>query len=464
MRAPPRRPPRSRDVCWMLRATLLVLILCSGFLQLFLPTNLDLTFQKHNAAFLLGPPDFGSNHQQRMAYATKNSSCGDLFGMDRLSFVTHQNHTCLEHATLKWISCQIGPVVINTSKISGARGGEDRLDVRDQAEALEMLDFGNGSLTVSQPLPKRLVDTVAPRLQAFLQTAVVQNTNTNTTASSSIGLALDTTTTTYLLVKRGSYANPCMALASMYNVFVIVQVWKLQNPQIIWLDGHARGNMDAVWGALFDHDPIYIRQLRSQLQSPTPQLNSTIVVNTISAMGNEGLHRYQWNKKTCTPQTSGLLQFRDFVLRKFQRTRSTTSTRRLTFLVRKNYVAHPRSNGRTDRTIANINDDTAYLQAEYPQYTIQVVSFEDLPFAQQLSYMVQTDIFVSVHGAGNIHSLFLPDHAIFVEYFPKLFEQRTRFRYLAECLNITYQTKPAMVVDKFPDRKITVRLRPDEAL
>jgi hypothetical protein len=159
------------------------------------------------------------------------------------------------------------------------------------------------------------------------------------------------------------------------------------------------------------------------------------------------------------------VQFRDFVLRKFQRTRSTSTMTPaqniLTFLVRKDYVAHPRSNGRTDRTIADIDDDTAYLQSEYPNHTIQVVSFEELPFDQQLSYIVQTDILVSVHGAGNIHTLFLPDHAIFVEYFPKSFEQRTRFRYLAECLNITYQAKPAIVVDRFPDGKISLRLRPD---
>jgi hypothetical protein len=464
--------------CWrILRVILLILISVSVFLQFLFTNSLDVTFQNRNNN------KWGLHRQQQqqpvMMYATKNFSCGDLFGMDQLSFVTthHQhennnnnNHTtttstrnCLEHATLEWISCQIGPVVINTSKIWGARGGDDIRSVKDQPEALELLDFENGALTVTQPLPQRLVNTVAPKLKAFLQTAVVVDAS----ASSPIGLQevalIDTTTTTtndttYLLVKRGSYANPCMALSSMYNVFVIVQEWKLlpKQLQIIWLDGHARGNMDAVWGILFDHDPIYIRQLSSL------QLNSVIVVNTISAMGDEGLHRYEWNKTNCNPQMSGLVQFRDFVLRKYQRTRSTSPTHILTFLVRKDYMAHPRSNGRTDRTIANLEDDTAYLQSQYPQYTIQVVSFEELPFVQQLSFIVQTDILVSVHGAGNIHAMFLPDHAVFIEYVPKLFEPRQRFRFLSECLNITYQTKPAMRVDKFSDGKITVRLRPDE--
>ena len=70
------------------------------------------------------------------------------------------------------------------------------------------------------------------------------------------------------------------------------------------------------------------------------------------------------------------------------------------------------------------------------------------------------DIFVAVHGAGNIHVLFLPDHAVFVEYFPKRFQNRRRFQYLAQCLNIQYQQKKATVEETLADGKIVVRLRP----
>jgi len=115
----------------------------------------------------------------------------------------------------------------------------------------------------------------------------------------------------------------------------------------------------------------------------------------------------------------------------------------LTLLVRKDYRAHPRSSGQTDRTLANMEADKAYLQTLYPFHVIQVVAFEGMPFSQQLKYIISSDILVAVHGAGNIHVLFLPDNGIFVEYIPKAFRQRRRFRYLAECLNVTYISKPA---------------------
>jgi hypothetical protein len=78
-------------------------------------------------------------------------------------------------------------------------------------------------------------------------------------------------------------------------------------------------------------------------------------------------------------------------------------------------VAYPRSNGRTDRTLANPEDDGAYIQSQYPTNFVQVVSFEGISLEEQLSHITQSDVFVSVHGASNIHTLFLPDHATKVE-------------------------------------------------
>jgi hypothetical protein len=83
-----------------------------------------------------------------------------------------------------------------------------------------------------------------------------------------------------------------------------------------------------------------------------------------------------------------------------------------------------------------------------------------MPFREQLSYVTQSDIFISVHGAGNVHSLFLPDHATFVEYSPDKFQHRKRFRYLSECLNLTYVSKQAWIVQRFDGDKVSLRLRP----
>jgi hypothetical protein len=284
------------------------------------------------------------------------------------------------------------------------------------------------------------------------------------------------TNTTTLLLRRGAYANPCMAILSMYNAYIVLQQFAITStPNIIWLDGHAQGDLDGVWEDLFDTKPIHVKQLgANNNETNITRIDDAIVVNTVSAIGNEGLLKYRWRQASANitsdcrmDQTNTLVSFRSFVLEKYNMTRrhqiddtkNNTGPRQLTFLVRENYRAHPRSNGRTDRVLVNATDDIEYIHSEYPSYNVTTVSFEAMSFREQLSYVTQSDIFLSIHGAGNIHAVFLPDHATFVEYFPPKYQHRKRFRYLSECLNLTYIRKSVFVVETFEKNKVSLRLR-----
>jgi hypothetical protein len=284
-----------------------------------------------------------------------------------------------------------------------------------------------------------------------------------------------------------------MAILSMYNVYIVLQQFSILPhsssgvipPIIIWLDGHAEGSLDHVWNDLYRTQPIHVKQLPQKVT----HFDNAIVVNTMSAIGDEGYHNYDWRRKRTNntdhcqmdPNNNTLVSFRDFVLDRYNQTRKQPQQRRssgsslrlqLTFLVRNDYVAHPRSNGRADRTNYNLTDDIDYLQSEYPDYNLKVVSFEEMSFGEQLSHVTQTDLFVAIHGAGNVHALFLPDHATFVEYVPQKYRNRMRFRYLAECLNLTYIAKKAWTVQQQHQHqqqrlesdndktKVSVRLRP----
>jgi hypothetical protein len=56
------------------------------------------------------------------------------------------------------------------------------------------------------------------------------------------------TTTTTSLVRRGNYANPCMTILTMDNVYIGMTHFAISGIlQILWLDGHAHGDLDAVW-------------------------------------------------------------------------------------------------------------------------------------------------------------------------------------------------------------------------
>lgn len=468
------------------------------------------------------------------------ASCQDLFGSHQIV----RNGACLQHQLLQWLSCEIsngkdnhqrrqGVVRINPSFIQGSVGGETIDDVLFRPEEEEQLRFLKGSLLLynNATIPPRLVNSVDVHMRRFLQSAVTVGTEASDSESSilshkasrvdsagegfpSLNRHHDEDAIT-LLVRRGNYANPCMAVLTIYNVYIVLEHYydyfskrsmetsgrRPSSLNIIWLDGHAHGDLDPVWYRLFQTQPLHIKQLLmpSSLRSfrraninTNSQFDQDIhrrdegvmlsghvmVVNTMSAIGDEGLGIYQWGggdysttderkhlllpnaqvngNRSCW-KNSTLVFFRDFVLEQYGLNRTTTTERDeslsssspnpkiLTLLVRQDYRAHPRSTGETDRTLANVSADATYLQTLYPSHSVQIVSFEGMPFVQQLQTIISTDVLVAVHGAGNIHVLFLPDHATLVEYIPKSFSNRRRFRFLAECLNVTYIAKRAWI-------------------
>ena len=405
-----------------------------------------------------------SNHVLYQAVKYQRS-CSDLFGVHQLEKLhgLNNNCDCLEHSLLNWISCNIGDISIDSSKIFGSVGGEPIYSVMNRKEEVEFLNFTSGSLIIRRPLCDKLKKmSLDPFMMSFLNSAIL--TGKEIERKNSRGQAT-------LLVRRPTYANPCHALISMYNVYIVAEhllgsLSSIKN--IFWLDGHAHQDLDFIWKRLFQIEPIHVKKISDEKKI----FENAIVVNTISAIGDDGLGLYGWEgDPSCINKTvssnrpcisSTLLLFRNFVLGRYgiQPKGGSSETCQLTFLVRKDYIAHPRSNGNTDRTIANLEDDVAYIRSEYPSCTVTIVSFEAMAFEEQLKIISQSDVLVAVHGAGNIHVLFLPFHALLVEYFPKGFYRRRRFQYISECLNISYQSKKAWVIKTFPDNKITVRLRP----
>jgi len=396
-------------------------------------------------------------------------SCNQLFGRHQLVLrnisTPSATSQCLQHRLLQWLACEIGPIRIDTTKIRGSFGGELLSEVMRRNESIENLDFLPGSLRVLRDVPPVLQNSLAGGLGRFLR--ATQPLNYTPVGPSHHPWAV--------FVHRGAYANPCMAILAIYNVYIVLhylvrplQDIKTSNIQIIWLDGHAKANHDSVWEQVFQHKPLYIKQISSS----TIGIDNAVVVNTMSAIGDEGLGKYPFSVDGLAPHFSAkgcadstLLEFRNFVLHKYNKTayqRFAPERPRLTLLVRNNHLPHPRSDGIVDRSFANLHDDVNYLQSLFPSHDVLPVAFEEIPFDQQLQHVIETNVWASVHGAGNIHTLFLPHHATVVEFFPKSFERRRRFRFLTECRNLTYQARRAYITEHLPAGKIKVRLRPPQ--
>lgn len=386
-----------------------------------------------------------ARHPQR-----NENRCDQLFGDD--SIVRTDDNHYIWHRILKWKACWIGAVAVDLDRIVGPVGNESIPSVRGRTEAEELLEFQKGALLLDRSLPsgiesswKRILDAAVTR------TGVASETPHPT---------VDHTPT--LLLQRMTYANPCFWTSTLYSVYLIMQSFSLERPRIVFMDGFAWTSLNSVWWELFDPvDVVHVKQL-----SPTTVYANTYVVNTVSAFSDAAMRYFR--QSTCTPETSWLHKFRNFVWERYglqpidapkgNESVGGTRTQRLTLLVREDYVAHPRSDGVLDRKVHDVEVARSGLQEEYPQHEIQVVSFENLPFREQLAIISQTDVLAAIHGAGNVHVIYLPPHATFVEYFPPRFTSRTRFQYLAECLGIRRIRKHANIVSRLPNSKISVEL------
>lgn len=157
-------------------------------------------------------------------------------------------------------------------------------------------------------------------------------------------------------------------------------------------------------------------------------------------LGNEGLATYRMGDP-CSPNST-LHEFRRFVLDKygysdeFSDEEQETRTKRLTFLIRKPYMAHPRAGALMDRTVVDVNETVEELRLRYPDHQVETVSFEGISFREQIAIMRKTDLLVAVHGAGNVHVLFLPMHSGFIEFYPTGMMRRQRFQYFASALDL----------------------------
>jgi len=442
------------------------------------------------------------------------SSCDHLFGLESRRVEERRlqldgrvfTRTCIVHDSLGVSACILGRVKIDLSKISGAYGNESVAEVLGRSEHEEQLTYHKGALllldrkgdaskeaAVSEGLGlvgqkgfryKEIFKAAAWESDNILNSLPVsQSTSKEINMFSRLRTSLrgnpsndsnvcDEEAITYF-VTRLDYALLPKVVSTLYDVWSTHQILtasaakvKVCPPTIVWMDGYAHGGFtDHVYHDLFGAGAHlrHLGRLQGQADHASLTFRKAVFIDTTSPFW-AGLALFNY-KYPCQPN-SGLHQFRDFVLQRFGVERKIIGNepnrkKTLTFLVRTNYQPHPRSNGRTDRQIEDIDADAEYLRRQYPDYHVVVASFEKISFVEQLRVVAQTDFLVAVHGAGNMHIIFLPDNSKFLEYVPQGFEQRTRFKFISRCLNIKYESKRAVVTQKFNDRKISVSIQTD---
>jgi hypothetical protein len=370
-------------------------------------------------------------------------SCDVLLGWDAIQ----SNGTCRTHTQLMWTICEMPPVRFLVEKIAGAAGNESVHEVLGRGEAEERLSFQDNAVeTIGHVDPNMVVS--CPKFEEIQE--LWKKINVLPPNSTFDVTPVDTTPT--IFVFRETYANPCWSIIMAYQTWLVSKAHNFGGDfRILWMDGHAYTGMDDFWRDFFGPE-VHHFQSFVRKTNITAFNRSVIAHAGRLALGNEALKMYEY-KQSCTPNST-LHEFRRAVLDKYGYADNDSRTRaqkRLTFLVRRPYMAHPRSVGLMDRTIHDLNETISALYKRYPRHDINVVSFEGISFREQLAIVVETDLLIAVHGAGNIHVLFLPLHATFIEFYPKAMSGRKRFQYIAHALNISRTSMKADVHKKQGD-------------
>lgn len=196
--------------------------------------------------------------------------------------------------------------------------------------------------------------------------------------------------------------------------------------RILFIDAHPQGNLDLLWTKMF-HSFTRLGHLKNsssieyrELIWAQPQPWSAIDIDR-----NQG-----------TPP-SFFEEFREHILKQFDipyQSNSNVNCQSLNifFLVRHNYVAHPRNpTGKVTRQLPNEKEVLNQLKNKFAQHSnINFTSnhFEEFPFVEQLKTIVETDVFVGIHGAGLTHVVFLKNNRILIELTPP---KRTGYHFSA---------------------------------
>ena len=310
--------------------------------------------------------------------------------------------------------------VVDMAHCHGFHGGEPIKAVLNQSEESEYYRYSAGCFQLRcEKMPHYAFDMRMHVSQWMLSLrrdsdAPVQHTETRFTVA----------------VLRHEYANLFHTMTDWYNVFALMQFFNRTqvDTDVVLVDGHPRGQLDAVWRRLFNNvyrvSALRQRTRFSRLVWATPGYRAPLMSHN-------------------APDVPLLEQFRAFFLAShlLDSTPRALDCRRLDilFVWRRDYLAHPRnSRGRVGRKIANERQLISHARKLWPWARVHGAQLDAFNMHTQLSLISAADILVGMHGAGLTHALFLPPHGGLVDIRPQKWQGRDHFEEIARWRHLHY--------------------------
>jgi hypothetical protein len=243
---------------------------------------------------------------------------------------------------------------------------------------------------------------------------------------------------TTIAVNRNHYANLYHTITDLYTVYVLCRFFN-RDPKlvrILFLDAHPKGSLDRLWSQLF-HSFTRLGQLKNissiyynELIWSQPQSKSEIDVER--------------NRKI---PPSFFSDFPAHILKQFninteKKKKVNCKSLNIFLLLRRNYVAHPRNpTGKIVRQLSNDKEIVDHLKMQFvnkSNINFSYNYFEELAIEEQLKTIVETDIFIGMHGAGLTHLIFLKPNRVLIELVTFQSSPLKYYELLALNTNISY--------------------------
>jgi len=345
--------------------------------------------------------------------------------------------------------CRASNLLVDLDRVNCSHGNEEISDVEGRDEAEEMPLYSKGAFrlkcesTGQVPDALKLPDHFSPMFSA------IEYAREEDDISDFIGCQMWIEIPCFI-VTRYEYCNLYHTMTDWYNIYQVRHMLGLGEEvvSVIFFDGHSKGALDVGWQHVMGQGvavsflmalPARHTCFRHAIFVP-PGYRSAIAWTSM---------RYPHG------QCRDTAQMRDFanhflasfgLLEEAGRAaplqRAPNDTVRVTFVMRKNYMAHPRKSTSADRQISN-EEEAVSAVASVEGTRVQAVSFEHISTLQeQMAIIAHTDLLIGVHGAGLTFSLFLPPEAAVLELVPPGGAKNVHFNYTTAWAGLYYRTFP----------------------
>jgi hypothetical protein len=353
--------------------------------------------------------------------------------------VLRPTHGCQVNPDTLVVYCAFTNLRIDNSLIRMDRGGEALEDVMGRKEYLELPVYQKGAFS-TRPKPNFEVPT-EKRVGLHYLEDVLNNMKypTKKNKGQFDSDCVETREGTTLMVTRYEYVNLYHTLTDWWNAFFVMtqaQKDRKEKVRLLFLDGHAKGNLDSVW-----EDVIGPYEYVQHLPAGGVCFERAVF---ISPGYSSTLFPDAGMKRERCPLRRLAEEFSSHFLKAYRLEQVKPIPGKVVIIDRQPYVSHPRSKiGNFKRVMLNIKDLEQLLRENPKVTSVEIVRFESMPIAEQIRAVRQAQILIGNHGAGLSHLMFM-DHSSEVLEFAT--DYRDFFIYLSDWKDITYT--PIPIVDE----------------